>query len=66
MITASVRDFHQLGLVHRVLYTKHIFVKEAEGQVKIALIHLEKARFSLFFWYRAYFDLAALNRHAEH
>lgn len=65
-IAESLRNFHQLGLVHRALYPKHIFVKDADSQAKIALIDLEKARFSPFFWYRAYFDLAALNRHAEH
>lgn len=65
-IAESLRNFHQLGLVHRALYPKHIFVKSADGQAQVALIDLEKARFSPFFWYRAYFDLAALNRHAEH
>jgi tRNA A-37 threonylcarbamoyl transferase component Bud32 len=65
-IAASLRNFHQLGLVHRALYPKHIFVKNADMSTQVALIDLEKARFSPFFWYRAYFDLAALNRHAEH
>jgi tRNA A-37 threonylcarbamoyl transferase component Bud32 len=65
-IAISLRNFHQLGLVHRALYPKHVFVKNADGAVQVALIDLEKARFSPFFWYRAYFDLAALNRHAEH
>ncbi len=65
VIAASLRNFHQLGLVHRALYPKHIFVKHAGGPVQVALIDLEKARFSPLFWYRAYFDLAALNRHAE-
>ena len=66
VIAASLRNFHQLGLVHRALYPKHIFVKYADVPVQVALIDLEKARFSPLFWYRAYFDLAALNRHAEH
>lgn len=66
VIAASLRNFHQLGLVHRALYPKHIFVRHADGPVQVALIDLEKARFSPLFWYRAYFDLAALNRHAEH
>lgn len=66
LIATSLRNFHQLGLVHRALYPKHIFVKDADGQAQVALIDLEKARFSPLFWYRAYFDLSALNRHAEH
>ncbi len=66
VIASTLRNFHQLGLVHRALYPKHIFVKDAGTQAQIALIDLEKARFSPFFWYRAYYDLAALNRHAEH
>jgi len=66
VIAVSVRNFHALGLVHRALYPKHIFVKDAGNQAQVALIDLEKARFSPFFWYRAYYDLAALNRHAEY
>jgi tRNA A-37 threonylcarbamoyl transferase component Bud32 len=65
-IAVSLRCFHEAGLVHRALYPKHIFVKDADKQPEIALIDLEKARFSFFFLYRAYFDLSALNRHAKH
>ena len=65
-IAASLRSFHQLNLMHRALYPKHIFVATANTSPQIALIDLEKARFSPIFWNNAYFDLAALNRHAEH
>lgn len=65
-IAEALRKFHALGMAHRALYPKHIFVKNTDHQVQVALIDLEKARFSPFFWYRAHFDLAALNRHAEH
>ncbi len=65
-VAAAVRGFHEAGLVHRALYPKHLFVKNAETQPEIAFIDLEKARFSYLFLYRAYFDLAALNRHAEY
>lgn len=65
-IATELRYFHQTGLVHRALYPKHIFIKNAESQPEVALIDLEKARFSPFFLYRAYFDLSALNRHAEY
>jgi len=64
-IAEEVRRFHDFGLVHRALYPKHIFVKNAEGAPDVALIDLEKARVSRWFFFRAYFDLAALNRHAE-
>jgi tRNA A-37 threonylcarbamoyl transferase component Bud32 len=65
VVASTLRNFHRLGLVHRALYPKHIFVKDAGIQPQVALIDLEKARFTPFFWYRAYYDLAALNRHAE-
>ncbi len=65
-VALTVRAFHKAGLVHRALYPKHLFVKNAEIKPEVAFIDLEKARFSYFFLYRAYFDLAALNRHAEH
>jgi hypothetical protein len=64
-IAEGIRDFHKTGLVHRALYPKHIFIKDAESQPEIAFIDLEKARHSFLFLYRAYFDLSALNRHAE-
>jgi hypothetical protein len=64
-IAETLRQFHATGLAHRALYPKHLFIKNAETQPEVALIDLEKARFSLFFLYRAYFDLSALNRHAE-
>lgn len=65
IVANALRDFHQTGLIHRALYPKHIFIKNAESQPEVALIDLEKARFSTFFLYRAYFDLSALNRRAE-
>lgn len=65
-IASKIRCFHQLNLIHRALYPKHIFVATEGATPQIALIDLEKARFSPIFWNNAYFDLAALNRHAEH
>jgi len=64
-IANELRRFHDLGLVHRALYPKHIFIKNVDQNPEIALIDLEKARFSFFGVYRAFFDLAALNRHAD-
>ena len=65
-IAAKLRCFHQLNLMHRAMYPKHIFVATANTTPQVALIDLEKARFSPVFWNNAYFDLAALNRHAQH
>jgi len=64
-VASAVRQFHVLGLVHRALYPKHIFIKDAQTQPRVAVIDLEKARFSPLFWWRAYFDLATLNRHSK-
>jgi hypothetical protein len=64
-IALELRRFHDLGLVHRALYPKHIFIKNVDQHPEIALIDLEKARFSFFGVYRTFFDLAALNRHSE-
>jgi hypothetical protein len=64
-VASVLRNFHQLNRMHRALYPKHIFVADIHTTPKIALIDFEKTRFSPFFWYNAYFDLAALNRHVE-
>jgi hypothetical protein len=64
-VADALRRFHDLGLMHRALYPKHIFVKNPGLGATVALIDLEKARFNWLAWYRTYFDLAALNRHTE-
>lgn len=66
VVAQVVRDFHNGSLVHRVLYSKYLFVKSVGIKPEIAFIDLEKSRSSWLFLYRAYFDLAALNRHAEY
>lgn len=63
VLADSVRRLHDLGMVHRALYPKHIFVHTAHPS-QFAVIDLEKARLSGLGWYRTYFDLAALFRHA--
>lgn len=64
-VATEIKRFHDTGMVHRALYPKHIFVKNAGTGIapEVALIDLEKARFSPLAWYRAYFDLAAFLRH---
>jgi tRNA A-37 threonylcarbamoyl transferase component Bud32 len=67
-VALEIRRFHDTCMVHRALYPKHIFIKNADSlqnsTPETALIDLEKARFSPLAWYRAYFDLAAFTRHA--
>lgn len=62
-LASNVRRLHDLGMVHRALYPKHIFVHTSQP-LEFAVIDLEKARLSGLDWYRTYFDLAALFRHA--
>lgn len=64
-VADALRRFHDLGLMHRALYPKHIFVKSAGTRPEVALIDLEKARFSTWLRARTVFDLAALYRHAQ-
>jgi hypothetical protein len=64
-VAAEVRRFHDLGLVHRALYPKHLFIHVRRQPVQVAVIDLEKARATPWMWYRSYFDLAALNRHID-
>ena len=63
ILAKNIQRFHSLGIVHRALYPKHIFVN-VEQPSQIAVIDLEKARLTSIGWYRTYFDLAALFRHA--
>ncbi len=62
-LARNIRRFHALGMVHRALYPKHIFINITQPS-QIAVIDLEKARLTKMGWYRTYFDLAALFRHA--
>jgi hypothetical protein len=64
-VAQALRSAHKLNLMHRALYPKHIFVADVTAAPKVALIDFEKTRYSPFFWYNAFFDLAALNRHSS-
>lgn len=63
-VAQEVRRFHDLGLIHRALYPKHIFVSIRQ-QVKVATIDMEKARHVVMPLYATFFDLAALHRHTK-
>lgn len=65
-VALFLRRFHGAGLQHRALFPKHIFVKKAAGFPEVAIIDLEKARFNLCLFRRAYFDLAKLNRYTPY
>jgi tRNA A-37 threonylcarbamoyl transferase component Bud32 len=62
-LAEQVRRFHHLGLVHRALYPKHLFVRGKANNAEIALIDLEKTRNGLFAMNRMLLDLSALQRH---
>ena len=64
-IAQEMRRFHDLGMVHRALYPKHIFIK-TDGDLQVAVIDLEKARHVHWRWYATFFDLAALHRHTKY
>ncbi len=62
-VAEQVRHFHDLGLVHRALYPKHLFLHGRGAQAKLAFIDLEKARHQCGLTSRMLFDLSALQRH---
>jgi predicted Ser/Thr protein kinase len=63
-LAEKIRQLHSLGMVHRALYPKHIFINPKLAS-NVAVIDLEKARLTTLGWYRTFFDLAALFRHSE-
>ncbi len=58
-LALEIERFHQIGLVHRALYTKHLFEKNTQSldsaTIEVAFIDLAKARFSPLASWRAYF-----------
>jgi len=61
-LARGLSAFHKFGFVHRALYPKHIFIKNVDTSPEVALIDLEKARYSPLSFYRTYFDLSVLHR----
>lgn len=59
-VAIAIREFHKLGLTHRAMYPKHIFVKNQSTNIEVAFIDLEKSRFAKYFKHKALHDLAAL------
>jgi len=68
LITAlalAVQNLHQAGVLHRSLYTKHLFVKDApqitDSHFEVAVIDFEKSRIaSCMVWFK-FSDLITLN-----
>jgi tRNA A-37 threonylcarbamoyl transferase component Bud32 len=60
-VAQTIGKLHQLGVQHRALYAKHIFVKPREQSFDVALIDLEKSRRMLLPWVQAMTDLVTLN-----
>lgn len=64
-VANAVRDLHQAGVLHRSLYTKHLFVKKTshlvDNDFEVAVIDFEKSRTSTCIaWYKLS-DLITLN-----
>ena len=60
-IAKAVKRMHELGIQHRALYSKHIFVKPHGQSFEIALIDLEKSRNMVFSKVQSINDLITLN-----
>lgn len=60
-VAETISRMHQLGIQHRALYSKHLFVREDDDNFEIAVIDLEKARWMLMPRMQAISDLITLN-----
>lgn len=60
-IASAVKRMHALGIQHRALYAKHIFVKAAAASFEVAFIDLEKSRRMIFPLLQAVSDLITFN-----
>lgn len=60
-VARTVRAMHALGIQHRSLYPKHIFVKPDGYGYDVALIDLEKSRRGIFPAWLAILDLSTLD-----
>lgn len=60
-VALAVKRFHEAGIQHRALYTKHLFVKIGGIDTDVAIIDLEKARPIILPFLQPMADLAKLN-----
>lgn len=60
-VAQAVRNMHGLGIQHRALYPKHVFVKSAGDTFEVGFIDLEKSRQMTFPWLQSISDLVTFN-----
>lgn len=60
-VAQAVRSMHALGIQHRALYPKHVFVKSTGECVEVGFIDLEKSRRMVFAPLQALSDLVTFN-----
>ena len=66
-VAAAVKSLHAARVQHRSLYPKHLFVRwPSESVPEVVVIDLEKSRVKWIAAIRVVYDLATLNRHADH
>lgn len=63
-VAETLRRMHDRHLQHNCLYLKHVFVKEAAGDIEVRLIDLEKVKWRPFRRLIAVRDLSSLYRRA--
>ena len=64
-VARTVSKLHFVGVQHRSLYPKHLFVHK-ELSKDVVVIDLEKSRIKWLGLIRTLYDLATLNRHAQY
>ena len=57
----AIKSLHQSNVVHRSLYLKHLFVREINGDFKVALIDFEKSRTTCLIAWLRFSDLITLH-----
>lgn len=60
-VAQAIRTMHGLGIQHRALYPKHVFVKSAGDCFEVGFIDLEKSRQMTFPWLQSISDLVTFN-----
>lgn len=60
-VARTIHNMHKLGIQHRALYAKHIFIKPNGQSFDVALIDLEKYRRMVFPSIQSIVDLITLN-----
>lgn len=64
-VARTVSKLHFVGVQHRSLYPKHLFVHKDPSK-DVVVIDLEKSRIKWLGLVRTLYDLATLNRHAQY